>query len=420
MASKNAAQLDQALAEAKAIGLGGARDTSEATQDADDRKRSAIAADVEAAWNLREQLRSIESKAVLAVEKMDAGRCLLLIVLSDGITCEGPTEAMAEVATEAASNRVALPAAQDGIIRQTLALPPKQRLQLQLRAAVERGDVDSVVSIQTSSGMLSFCLYHLTPDLQVACTIEIKRQAMADVEARANGATVFPLSAFPNVRSAEEFEAQLFASGSDKVFQFTYSRVPLAVSLTRLDPAMANAAVAISRSLRGVTGEAVFAQPELLAQQLIQVCLTQVSILPWLPVLIVVFALILILTQAGLRDEVLLQLMRHCTGNPSPVSFVRGARLLLLCLSTFPPSEPAENFVEAWIRRSYAPAVAAVTGAGAVSASYASGSGSQTEAAPSSMQLLQALHRTAFVGMAEAPPTLEHIQAVLTGTVART
>lgn len=54
-------------------------------------------------------------------------------------------------------------------------------------------------------------------------------------------------------------------------------------------------------------------------------------------------------TCAALRDEVLLQLCRHVTGNPSAASAGLGWRALEACLSSFVPSQELENYLEAFL-----------------------------------------------------------------------
>jgi hypothetical protein len=51
-----------------------------------------------------------------------------------------------------------------------------------------------------------------------------------------------------------------------------------------------------------------------------------------------------------LRDEILLQLLKQLSGNPSIASASRGWVLLYLCLSTFHPSDEFENHLELWLR----------------------------------------------------------------------
>lgn len=51
-----------------------------------------------------------------------------------------------------------------------------------------------------------------------------------------------------------------------------------------------------------------------------------------------------------LRDELLLQLAKQLTGNPSVASAERGWVLLHLALCAFPPSEELENHLELWLR----------------------------------------------------------------------
>ena len=55
-----------------------------------------------------------------------------------------------------------------------------------------------------------------------------------------------------------------------------------------------------------------------------------------------------------LRDEIYVQLMKQLTDNPreplSPVASKRGWNLVALCLSTFPPSDQLENYLETFLR----------------------------------------------------------------------
>jgi len=51
-----------------------------------------------------------------------------------------------------------------------------------------------------------------------------------------------------------------------------------------------------------------------------------------------------------MRDEILLQLAKQLSGNPSLASSERGWVLMHAALCTFPPSEELENFLELWLR----------------------------------------------------------------------
>ena len=51
-----------------------------------------------------------------------------------------------------------------------------------------------------------------------------------------------------------------------------------------------------------------------------------------------------------LRTEVFCQLIKQVTANPSTESAQRGWELIVLCLSTFPPSSDFENYLEMYLR----------------------------------------------------------------------
>jgi hypothetical protein len=252
-------------------------------------------------------------------------------------------------------------------LQQVLAQPPRQRLHAQLRRALERGDSDAVAT----------------------CTLGIKKLFFTEAS------DSFPLHAFPGLRPQREFAAAAAAAGGGGVAWLVHSSVPLPTSLTRpaqAPPAASTAAdaagfeaaaVAVSNTILAFCGELAFPDPTALAVQLVQVGLV----------------------QASLRDEILVQLLRHLNGNPSPASRGRASALLLCCLSFFAPSEALENFVEAFLRFTWEPV--AVADAASAAASVERGAGSDG-AAPtpepvSADRLLLAMHKTTHLtGLAEA------------------
>jgi hypothetical protein len=58
----------------------------------------------------------------------------------------------------------------------------------------------------------------------------------------------------------------------------------------------------------------------------------------------------LTLSNEPLRDELFCHLVRQLNGNDNPYSVDRLWQLMLLALSTFPPSEPLENYLEHFLR----------------------------------------------------------------------
>jgi len=87
-------------------------------------------------------------------------------------------------------------------------------------------------------------------------------------------------------------------------------------------------AVKCFRDILAFMGDRPLARPMTLACELIDTCLA----------------------TPELRDEVLLQLVKQLTGNPSVASVERGWVLLHLALAHFPPSEDLENHVELFLR----------------------------------------------------------------------
>lgn len=86
----------------------------------------------------------------------------------------------------------------------------------------------------------------------------------------------------------------------------------------------------------------------------------------------------------ALRDEVLVQLTKQLNCNPTPNSVDRGWVLLELALSTFPPSEDLENYLEVWLRDRHA------------------------------TPCVRAMHKSIFEGPKAEVPTLAEIEAFVT------
>ena len=54
--------------------------------------------------------------------------------------------------------------------------------------------------------------------------------------------------------------------------------------------------------------------------------------------------------EPGLRDEIYCQIVKQLIDNPNPDSISRGWNLMTLCLSSFPPSDEFENYLELLMR----------------------------------------------------------------------
>lgn len=167
-----------------------------------------------------------------------------------------------------------------------------------------------------------------------------------------------------------------------------YSAAPLPTHLTQLPGAggvrdsaspLAAAAAAVSQTILAFTGELAVAhdpaERHALALQLVQVGLA----------------------QPALRDEIIVQLLRHLRGNPSLRSRARGSVLLLCCFSAFAPSEALENHAEASLRFEWS-----ATAAADASASSAVSSLADTAPVPAD-SLLFVMHRTAHWTARESP-----------------
>jgi len=89
--------------------------------------------------------------------------------------------------------------------------------------------------------------------------------------------------------------------------------------------------------------------------------------------------LLLGIGHPSLRDEIYAQLLRQFAGNPREESRGRVRELLRLCAGCFSPSDDMENMVEMFVREH------------------------------GDRDTLVALHKTAFVGPRERPPTAQEV-----------
>jgi len=77
-------------------------------------------------------------------------------------------------------------------------------------------------------------------------------------------------------------------------------------------------------------GDKKYDQPQTLAAEILRTCLEH--------------------PNKQLRTEVLCQLIKQTTANPSQESTQRGWELIVLCLATFPPPSDFENYAECFLR----------------------------------------------------------------------
>jgi hypothetical protein len=83
------------------------------------------------------------------------------------------------------------------------------------------------------------------------------------------------------------------------------------------------------KNILGYMGDRKAQYPEMLAQELLTICLTNLPI----------------------RDEIYCQLMKQLSNNPLPESKRKGWNLMQLCLDTFPPGPEFENYLEFFLRQ---------------------------------------------------------------------
>ena len=57
--------------------------------------------------------------------------------------------------------------------------------------------------------------------------------------------------------------------------------------------------------------------------------------------------------RTAVRDEIYCQIVKQLIDNPGKSSVARGWNLMALCLSTFPPSDEFENFLELFLRTNH-------------------------------------------------------------------
>jgi hypothetical protein len=210
---------------------------------------------------------------------------------------------------------------QEAEMRRVLALPPAQLERMRLAAAVDRGREDIVLEV----------------------TLAIKSRFFEDEANRER----YRLDLFALLKAPQEFAslaggrggggsstnpALSFANAQGGLEQgfMCHSSTPIHTSLSRLpSPAAVSLAVKIFRAILGFMGDRPYSYPTSLAHEVLNVGLA----------------------CAELRDEVLLQLIKQLSDNPSEASRRRGWALLRVALQTFGPSEEFENYFELWLRR---------------------------------------------------------------------
>lgn len=223
------------------------------------------------------------------------------------------TDAMEASLSECESIGLSLPLLRD--IRALLALPRPALLQKQVRAAVAQGDAERVVSI----------------------TMEIKSNFF-DEGGRLDDPGL-SLHNYEEVRPPQIVSASYGLTDTTEDM-LRWSKQPIHSSFTRLgeDPELRRVAARCFRavlSFMGDRGTAAAGAPGHKSR-----CVEQAQ-----------EALAVAHQQVPLRDELLLQICKQLTDNPSEDSRARGWVLLHAAVSSFPPSAAFENHLECFLRR---------------------------------------------------------------------
>ena len=107
-----------------------------------------------------------------------------------------------------------------------------------------------------------------------------------------------------------------------------FSKVPIPMSLTELDPVLSKEATQLFKSLLMYSGERPTPYPPAVALQVLQAGVT----------------------QPELRAEIYFQLMKQLRSNPSADSQRRYWELMALALMSFPPGSGCDDYVHVFLK----------------------------------------------------------------------
>jgi hypothetical protein len=140
----------------------------------------------------------------------------------------------------------------------------------------------------------------------------------------------FELHRYARLKPAHMYSRKYaVADAGTDVSMVRWQHEPIHTSLTLLQsPESRRLAVKVFRNILAFMGDRPLSKPLQLAQEVLEAGLA----------------------VPELRDEILLQLAKQLSGNPSIASGERGWVLLYLALATFPPSEDMENHIELFLR----------------------------------------------------------------------
>ena len=186
--------------------------------------------------------------------------------------------------------------------KEILALPESKLLQLQLKCALKKEEMGRVTEI----------------------TLRIKEIFFLEHGGK------FQFSSFINLKRRSQF-AKRYGVSQDHLRRnmLQWTDEPIHTSLTNMDDLECKRlATRYFKNILGYMGDRQYSYPVLLGHEVIQAGIEHV----------------------GLRDEIYCQMTKQLIKNPSPASQRRGWNLMALALSSFPPSDELENFLEMFLR----------------------------------------------------------------------
>ncbi|XXQ37770.1 Myosin head (motor domain) [Plasmodiophora brassicae] len=265
-----------------------------------------------------------------------------------------------------------------------------------MRACV--ADADAIRYAENDDiGRLRALLFDTSPErflqLQLKAAVALKDAGRArDVTIAlkdaffARSAAMFAFRHYPGLCAPAEWASRrLFGMAVNKAALaasfYAHTSAPIHAALTRdLDPALEKLARTVFRTLLCFMGDRQNStMPAVLVQEVVA----------------------LGAQHAGLRAEILAQVVKQLTGNPSRDSSERGWQALALCIRSWPVPADIENYLECWIRTSSSQAP--TTSDGGLS--------------PRALRFVTLLHESVFAGECRRPVSPVDVDQVLRGNV---
>ena len=230
------------------------------------------------------------------------------------------------------------------VLQDLLAKSEDELLHEQLSCAIRNRDVERTAAITLKSKELFFAKRKKAAEAAAAAAAEADRKLGGrggDSRRLHGGAAVLLAAEFGLKNYANVKPPRLFAKchgvrkpGLERNM-LLHTRRPLHTCLTRMDdPRARRAALHLFKNVLGYCGDrpGTGMYPAMLAREILDTGTD----------------------MPELRDEIYVQIMKQLTDNPreplSAVASKRGWNLMALCLSTFPPSDQLENYLESFLR----------------------------------------------------------------------